>query len=280
MNRKVFSLVGVFLLFAVTEALAQAPEPAPPAPIPVTTRAEIDCTGFITTSRVPEDIIVYGGHDNDFEASLRQFSTGDLVYLRSLKGANIAVGTEYSIVRSQKKPLPSYIEWYDGQRGSVRSLGHVYEDVGRIKVTRLTPQAPVAEVTFACGPIYPHDLVLPYQPRAIPEYTPTTRLDPFVPSQGKLEGAITAASNNEGLLGDRKIVYVNLGESDGARPGQRFLITRVLRDRVEPLLLASPDTPRETVGELVILFTQERSSVAKIVSSSREVFAGDVIVLQ
>jgi hypothetical protein len=275
--RKLIVLVGVFLLLGVTRGLAQEPA-AEAAAIPAATQSEMSCSGFISGTLVSADRYVLDGMDNDFHTPVRQFAAGDFVYLRSRSGAGFAVGNEFSVVRPATELMR--IKWYDGQGGSVGSLGTAYEDVGRVRVVTVTPHGAVAEVTFACGAMYPDDLVVPYQARAIPEYTPAAQLDRFAMPNGKLVGAITAGGNNTGVLGVGMMGYVNLGREDGVSPGQRFRIFRIFREEPSGSMRAFPETPRETLGELVILSTQERSSVAMVVSSTREITLGDGIELK
>ncbi len=267
MKRTILLFAGVFFLSALTVALAQQAQP-----IPAATRTEADCSGFIAGNKLPEDVTVLDGADDDFNTPIRQFATGDSIFLRSRGDAKVAVGSEFSLVRSGNFTFK--VTWYDGQRGSIRSLGHPYDDVGRVKVTSLTPQGAVAQVTFACGAVFPGDIAVPYQQRPIPEYTPSAEFDPFVLPNGKMLGAITATRGNEGAIGDRSIVYINLGQEDGVQVGQRFRIFRVVRDHIEGLK-AFPDTPRESTGELIVLSVQDRSSVAIVVRSTRDIWLGD-----
>jgi hypothetical protein len=275
--RKLIVVAGVFLFLAVSRGIAQEPASEAPA-IPAATHSEMDCSGFIAGSPVSTDRYVFDGADNDLHGDVRQFGIGEFVYLRSRTGAGFAVGNEFSVVRSAKELMRT--KWYAGQGSSVRSLGYPYEDVGRVKVTAVTPYGAVAEITFGCGPVRLGDIALPYQPRMIPQYTPKARVDRFVLPNGRLVGAITAASNNAGTIGVGKIAYVNLGREDGVSPGQRFRIFHIIREQTGEGFWAYPETPRETLGELVILSTQERSSVAMVVSSTREIALGDGIELE
>jgi len=218
------------------------------------------------------------GADDDLHMPYKQFTTGDMIYLRYGRGTNVAEGAEYAIVRSGRQTFETAF-WYGGQGGSLRSLGKPYEDVGRVKVTRVTPVGAVAQVTFACDALYPGDLAVPYEPRPIPEYTPTANFDRFAPPNGKKLGVITAAKNNVDILGRGDIAYINLGESDGVRPGQKYRVFHIMHEQSAD----SPPAralPRESTGELVILSTQEKSSVGIVVFGLREIFLGDGIELE
>lgn len=278
MDRKFISLAGVFFLLAVTRGLAQEPEASPAAAIPAATETEMSCSGFISGTQLPTDRFIFDGADNDFRASLRLFQVGDFVYMRSHTGVNFAVGTEFSVVRSAKELMR--IKWYEGQGGSVRSLGWAYEDVGRVKVVSVTPHGAIAEVTFACAAVRAGDIAVPYQARTIPQYTPSAKPDRFSLPNGKLVGAITAGVENAACFGVGSRAYINLGQSDGVSPGQRFRIFHIIRDSRSEGFQTMPEPPRETTGELVVLATHEKSSVVIVTNSSREIFLGDGVELE
>jgi hypothetical protein len=270
--RKILFLVGVFLLLPLAEALAQESAAAPGTPVLAATRSEIECAGFISSSRVPEDLYVFSGADNDFQQPLRQYSLGAIVFIRGGQ-----VGTEYRLVR----PATALFRdtRYDGQRSSLRSLGAVYEDVGRVKVTGTTPYGALGEVTYACAPIQAGDFAIPYQERAIPTYIPNAHFSRFGLPKGQKRGAIPAARNNADVVLSGSIVYIDLGQSDGVHPGQRF---RIYRNPgvAKGWFRGGVEVPRESLGELVVLSTEQRSSSAIVVTSLREITLGDMIDLE
>jgi hypothetical protein len=241
--------------------------------IPVATRTQADCTGFIAEPSVPRDLFVVGGADDDFHSVVRQFVEGESVFISPRKGGDIDVGAEYSVVRPAKELFQTL--HYSGQGGDIRRVGKPYEDIAKVKVTHVNPQGAVAKILFSCQSIVPGDTLVPFQPRAIPEYTVSSPLDHFVPlDKNKKEGRIIASHNNFGFLGQENVVYLNIGDKDGARPGQRYRIYKVLA-RHSTGFLTSQATPPEIVGEAVVLTVQSRSSVAMIVSSYREIMTGD-----
>jgi hypothetical protein len=224
---------------------------------------------------VPGDLFVVGGADDDLHSVVRSFSTGESVFVSSHGRQDFVVGSEYSVVRRAKDLFRT--RRYSGQGWDISRLGRPYEDVGRVKVTHASPFGTVAQVTFACGPIHPGDLLVPYQPRPIPEYLSGQQLDRFAPpDENKAHGMITAALNNFGFVGERNIVYLNLGEDVGTKPGQRFRIIKPLPPHPTGFLRSERTAP-ETIGEAVVLSVRANSSVAIIVRSFREVSAGDAV---
>ncbi len=245
MRQIAFTLAVVFLTVSAVNAQAQATGPASPVSVPAAVRSQADCTGFIASPSIPRDLFVVGGADDDFHSVVRQFVRGDSIYISQHKDRDFAVGAEYSVVRPASELFLTMR--YQGERWDVHRLGKPYEDVAQVTVTHVNQQGAVARVNFSCGSIVPGDILVPFQPRAIPEYTVSKPLDHFTPlDKDKQHGRITASHNNFGYLGDETVVYLNLGEKEGAKPGQRFRIYKVLpRTRV-------PRTPPETVGEAVV----------------------------
>ncbi len=272
MSQGLLSVTVVYLLVATSAGLAQETPTAPAA-----TRSEADCTGYIAQTPVPTAIYVSGGADDYFHSPVRLFGAGDSVFLHARGTTSLAAGAEYALVR----PAEFLFETlrYQDERRTVRQLGMPYEDVGRVKVTRVTPEGAIAEVTFECGPVSPGDLAVPYQARTIPAYTPSQPFDRFVPPNGKLVGEITAAKNNAETLGTGDIAYLNIGLSNAVKPGQRYRVFNAPSPYYR-LLAAYLPTPRESLGELVILSTQEKSSVGIIVGATREVSLGDGVELE
>jgi len=275
LSTRTLSVAVVWFIFPVAVALGQQTPPA--SPIPVATQSQVDCTGFITASNVPKDIIVLDGADNDLESALRQFTPRESIYLYSRSNGKFSVGAQFSLVRPAKNVFRT--TRYGGEHWSIHALGNPYEDVGRVQVTRVTPEGAIAEVSFACEPIYPGDLAVPYQPRPIPDYVPT-ELDRFALPNGNIQGTIMAARNNFASLAKGDIVYLNFGGKQGAQVGQRYRVYYALPSPGRWAVFVYPSTPRETVGEIVVLSTQEKSSVAIIVNCTREINLGYGVELE
>jgi hypothetical protein len=223
------------------------------------------------------DITVLSGEDNDLESTIRQYTEGDSIYLSSRGNPRFSVGQQFSLVRPAKELFRT--TRYSGEHWTLRKLGQLYEDAGRVQVTHVTPEGAVAEVRFACGPIYPGDIAVPYQPRIVPDYVPA-KLDRFALPNGKIQGAIVAARNNFASLANGDIVYIDLGKRSGAKAGQLYRVYYCLPRPGSLAITAPPPMPRETVAEIVVLSTQAKSAVGIIVNSRRDVYIGYGVELE
>ena len=275
MRRITLALSVVFLFVSALAGQGQETRPASPVSIPAASITQAECTGFIAETPVPRDLFVVGGGDDDFHSVVRQFVKGESVFISPRNGGNIKMDAEYNVVRPAKELFQTMR--YQGQEWDMRKLGKPYEDIGKVKVTHVNPQGAVAKVTFSCGPILPGDVLVPFQPRPIPEYTVSQPLDHFLPlDKNKTNGRITASHNNSGFLGAQTVVYLNLGERDGTAVGRRFRIYKVLPPETTGFM-TKQQTPPETIGEAVVLSVQSKSCVAMVVSSYREISAGDYV---
>src|SRR5690349_13051646 len=193
-------------------ANAQDSDPAAPISPPAASYSQAYCSGFIADS-VPHDLYILGGGDDDFHSVVRQFVQDESVFIAQRNRGDIAVGTEFGVIRPAKDLFETM--HYQGEAWDLRKLGKPYADVAQIKVTHVTPAGVVAKVTFACEAVMPGDILVPFQPRAIPSYTISPTLDHFAPlDKGKVHGRIAASHNNYGYLGRGTVVYLNLGEKD------------------------------------------------------------------
>ncbi|MGH9449059.1 MAG: hypothetical protein ACRD11_00800 [Terriglobia bacterium] len=285
------------LLLAVGTCWAAPPETSTAQAVPAATFSQFQCTGFISGQRQPATTRLYNGADNDLYEALHSFTEGDLVYLRSTGGRNFRVGEAFSLIRPEDgfllntHLLPGMIEnqvlppasRYKQQRAKIKDLGYPYDNTGLVRVVKVTPDGAVAKVVFACTAINPQDIAVPYVPQPIPEYVPRTRLRRFASPDGKLRGVIIAASAASSYLARGSIAFLNVGRGQGVQPGQRFRIFAVFNDNVAMglnVLTPAPKTPRETVGELVILHVQGKSAEGIVVNSLREISVGDGVELE
>lgn len=274
MRRISFAVALVFL--AVSAVIAQETGEGSGMSVPVATHSQAACTGFIADPALPRDLFVLGGADDDFHSVVRQFVQGESIFIsHHNNGENPSVGVQYRVIRPAHDLFQTM--HYADERRDLRRMGTPYEDVAEVTVSHVNPDGVVAKVNFSCEPIVPGDTLVAYQPRPIPEYTLSPPLDHFAPlDNNRKHGEIAASRNNIGYFGAQTVVYLNLGEADGAKPGARFRIYKVLPAH-NTGFLAREKTPTEIVGEAVVLSVQSKSSVAMVVSSYREISAGDYV---
>ena len=278
MNLKAVTVLAVLLAVSAVAAEAQDTGLASPS-IPAAVRSQVECSGFISGGRLAPGWFVVGGADNDFQSLVRQFVQGESIYVSPrTKNGEISAGAEYRVVRPAKELFR--MTHYQGQARDLRRLGVPYADIAKVKVTNVNAEGAVAKVVSSCEPIFPGDILVPFEPRTIPEYTVTKPLDLFTfTDKYKVQGRITASRDNFGNIGRETIIYIDFGEMQGTLPGRRLRIYKVSRAKgTGPK--TTQQTPPETVGEAIVLSVDTKSSVAIVISSYREISAGDYVELE
>lgn len=280
-------------LIAIGVSCAVCAAPASPRPIPAATFSQFQCTGIIASEPFSGAAQVYNGADNDLDEPMHEYVPGDFVYLRGGTAGGFHTGEAYETLRSEtggaldpnlrpgkleKQILPP-ASWYTLQRYDIRKLGRPYDNTGLVRVVKVTPQGAIARVVFSCNGIEAQDIAVPYSPQPIPEYMPQAALGRFTPPDGKLQGVIVASSAASAYLARGSIAFLNIGSNQGVAPGQQYRVFAIFRNKLargfQGLIPPAPKTPRETLGEVVVLRTQPKSSVAIVVRSLREMAVGD-----
>jgi len=306
---------GLLVLLMVTMAAAQQAGSSDPAGVIATTgnvpvaryqtptAADLYCAGFISKERVPDAKYVNGGLQTP---NTTKFTNGEMVYL---SGTGYQTGQEFTIVR-ELRDVNEY-EFFEGQRKLVRSSGHPYSEVGRVRVLDARSRSAVAEVVFSCDPINPGDVAVPFVEKTPIAFHPPVHLDRFATPNGKLTGRILLGKDFDGTIGTGSKVYMNFGSNQGAKVGDYFRAVRPyngdLKDPVDSLSFKAStsedtqknlptfeakrftrthgpnihvgDLPRRAVGEVVILTVSPTTATGMVVFALEDIHPGDSVEL-
>ena len=264
---------------------------------------DIYCTGTITNESVPQDSYVISGDGSNYKIT---FQEGDYVYLNKGAGQGVKVGDEFSVIRSVVDPTE--IEWAKWQFAIIRKLGTWWEDEGRVRVVVAQPNTSIAQVENSCNWVQRGDIILPFKERPSPPLKPETNFDRFAPFSGKATAMVMAGKSFQVELGTNDIFYVNLGAQQGVHIGDYFRIFRYTGTEHEtayqtprfafdadsqatvygriygfgsvPKKWKWDNTPREIVGEGIVLRTGTNSATVLTTYTLREFFVGDYVELE
>ncbi|AGP33468.1 LysM peptidoglycan-binding domain-containing protein [Sorangium cellulosum] len=214
-------------------------------------------------------------------------SEGDDVYLRLSGDHEVAIGQELTIFREIKKVRSGGDD--KGELVTVRGTARVdrYNPKTHMVRARLIESLDVVERGDRVGSV-------------------ARRFDVVPPASADadLEARIIAAIYPYQLFGQHQVVFIDKGEKDGVKPGQRFFAVRrgdrwvqqlggagklaTLRPRVQDERPAQVDAPKfgvdeellpdETYAELRVLNVRERTAAALVTSAMYEVERDAVLV--
>ena len=285
-------LAGLILSLSGAGARAQTQ-------VATTTQDDIYCSGVITSEAVPQDTFITTGEGSDDKVT---FQEGSYVYIN--KGANqgVKVGDVYSVIREVKDPVE--IEWAKWTYGILRRLGTKWEDEGRVRVVVVHGDNAIGQIEHSCNYMQRGDILLPFEVRPAPPRKPASSFDRFAPPSGKAMAMVVAGKGIQIQFGANDILYVNLGNAQGVKVGDYFRIFRYTGTQHEtayqtPRFAFDADgylglagfgavskkydwtnTPREVVGEGVVVRTGTNSSTVLVTFSVDELYVGNYVEIE
>jgi hypothetical protein len=258
------------------------------------TQEEMYCSGVITDQAVPNDSYVISGENSRYKTT---FTTDDEIYINRGAENGIKVGDQFDVIRAVRDDM-ARTTWFKYEAMLTKAMGTRYADVGRLRVVHVDAKTSTTELTLPCGGMVQRgDIIRPFVPRPAPQFH-QAKLDPFVPPSGKKTAMIVNGKDYAVATGPGRIVYVNLGSSQGVRVGDYFRMFRYQGTHIEanyqiqdmaykaygfgsaPVAYEWNNLPRQVLGEGIVLRTGPNSSTVLVTDVRFETYAGDYVELE
>ena len=84
--------------------------------------------------------------------------------------------------------------------------------------------------------------------------------------------AVVDIAEDAMIAGERQLVTLNIGTANGVAPGNIFTVYKVMYPSVP--------TPRNVIGELVVVTVRERTATARVLYSRDAIMNGDKVELR
>jgi len=273
--------------------VSSAQNAAPVAPIPQVDYSTVNCSGFVSNEKVPDEMRIVSAEQSNYKIT---FARGDYVHINRGMDKGVRVGDRFSVVRPVKDPTD--VPWFKWQQKLLKAMGTIYLDAGQLRVVSVQPKISIARVSFSCEFMQRGDILVPYQDRPAPPYKDPAAFDHFAPVSGKPVAMVVAGKDYGQIYGKLTPVYVNLGTNQGVKVGDYFRIFRYQGSHAETVAMdngyqyklygfgSAPqryewnDLPREVLGEGIVLSVSRNSSTMMITFSNLEVYAGDYVEIE
>ncbi|HTU32203.1 MAG TPA: hypothetical protein VMF66_00210 [Candidatus Acidoferrum sp.] len=288
------AFAGFVLALSASVAVAQEQSPN-------MVQNDLYCSGIVTSQSVPRNSYVITGQGSDHNIT---WSDGDYVYIDRGASQGVKVGDEFSVVRPEVDEVPD-VQWTKWQDGILSKMGTVWADEGRVTAVVVQPNVSIAQVSHSCNYLQRGDIILPFAERTAPPLKSEANFDQFAPPSGKAKAMIIMGKNFQEQLGTYDVAYVNLGTSQGVHVGDYFRVFRYTGTQHEFVFQepqfafdvagdwgptfgfgAAPrkwdwsNTPREVLGEGVVLRTSPNSSTVMLTLTLKEVYSGDYVEIE
>jgi hypothetical protein len=211
--------------------------------------------GFIAARPLPYMGTIVGGQD-----AIRLLSEGELIYIRVEAGNQVKAGDRLAVARFSREIKHPVTD---------KKLGHAVTFPGRVVI--LDGNGPIvsAKIEKSFAPISHGDLIVAPPPPPPPVVS--------IRTQGRLQGVVVSAVEDEWNITEREVVFVDRGTQDGVIVGDLFSIyslpyyTKEAEESKEKL-------PLLKVGEGVVISATPETSTMLITLSTQAIYDGDIIV--
>jgi hypothetical protein len=287
-------IVFAGLILSLSGLSAGAQSYTPPFP------NDVYCSGLITTDDVPHKTFVVSGEESETRMN---FTLGDVVYINKGSDDGAKVGDEFSLIRPEQDSLKE--QWTKWQFDILSRMGTLWNDEGRVKVVEVQPKTSIAVIEHMCTMVQRGDIAVPFTEQPALSLKPLGQFDRFAAPDGKGLAMVMVGANFRNELGRNDIMYVNLGNAQGVHVGDYFRIFRYTGTQHEtafqtpryafdlqfdksaaygfgavPSKYDWSNTPREVLGEGIVLRTGPNASTVLITFSTREIYSGDYVELE
>ncbi|MCF8045852.1 MAG: LysM peptidoglycan-binding domain-containing protein [Desulfarculaceae bacterium] len=231
------------------ERIAQKEIPKKEEITPTFSYPKMDNLGFIKRTAVsPLGNIIRSVKDD------RLISENDAVYIESSGADRLVPGTTYRIYVTRQIEREYHGQPFEGVLHTVK---------GAVEVTGAKEGYYTGKITESFAAVHPGDLLMGYTQRSgeIP-----VKEDP-----PEIQANLVCNDNDDALMAENSVAYMNRGSSDRVRPGDMYTVYR------NPDAAASTfrgDTEiefdPEKVGRLIVLHTEDISSTVIIVKNAKD----------
>jgi hypothetical protein len=293
--------LAAFLFLSFSKATPAQQGPATRDPL--VKEAGIYCTGYISEVAPRADLLVIGGEK---ENEMHGYYQGDVVYLNKGRAAGVLAGAVYYITRPMGEVNHPFVK--------KTKVGHFVRELGMLQVIEVHERTSTAQVTISCDTIELGDVLRPYEALQSPSVKDSAPMPRYSEGNNGLIGQIIMSPIYREYLSANHLVFIDLGNRQGVRPGDHFTIYRpitrgegiaktpnddIVQERSsgygsrrfkggdfssssaymtrDKVMRARPPLPRKVMGELVVLKVENTAAVALITRTTAEVNIGDFI---
>jgi hypothetical protein len=216
--------------------------------------------GFIATQDLQRAATITGSREEKI-----MLSTSDQAYLTYPKQYPLRAGERYSVFKTDiDHPV------VDATTG--KTYGYLVRILGDIVVNQ------IAENEIARGTLA--DTASPIERGAnVSAFVHQFKRIEVRPANVSLEARVIATFAPNSLLGSGHFVVLNRGSRDGVQVGNRTFVIRRgdgYRGTLESWEMHDPNSPKEVVGEIIVVDVREDASVAWIARSNKELKVGEI----
>jgi len=223
--------------------------------IPAIEETALQCAGYVVDDREDESLHLAGSEDG---ATKNAFGDRDILYLNKGSNSGVKAGDVYSL---------HHVAYTVRHPDTNSTIGTKIETTGWARVILVQENTATVTVEQACMDIHLGDYLKPFEKLPIPLIARHAPPDRMTPPTGRLTGTVVDIAEDGMIAAERQLVTLNIGTSNGVAPGNLFSVYKIMYPSVP--------TPRNVIGELVVVAVRERTATARVLYSRDAIMNGD-----
>ncbi len=189
-------------------------------------------------------------------------SSGTQVYIYPEPDAPLlVVGNKYTTFRTSEPVKDPETNKY---------IGIQYILSGVVEITSVEDEFAIGELITSYRTVQINDHLMPYEQRAISI--------PIKPSKQGINGKIIKSEEEDTMIAQFSIVFIDKGEIDGVEPGQFYSLYLQESARPDPEKYSSVDLTPYLIGDIFIALTEETTSTAVVTNSIQQIIPGNLVM--
>lgn len=228
--------------------------------IPAIEEMALQCAHYILQDPEDTSLYVVGSEQG---ADKNAFGDRDVLYLNRGTNAGVKAGDLYTI---------HHASYFVKHPDSGRTIGRKIETTGWGRVVLAEENSAILMVEAACEDIHLGDYVKPMVRVSVPLIMRRAPADRLTPPTGKAQGAVVDIGQDSVIAAENQLISINLGTEHGIAPGNIMTVFKTVYPSVP--------TPRNVLGEIVVVSVQEKTATARVIYSTAEIMNGDRVELR
>jgi hypothetical protein len=222
---------------------------------PAIEETALQCAHYVVDGREDESLLIIGSENG---ATKLAFAERDILYLNKGSNAGVKAGDVYGIFHAAYT-----VKHPDTGKG----IGTKVEPTGWGRVILVEENTATMIVEQSCLDIHAGDYLKPFERLNVPLIVRHPPPDRLTPPSGKTVGTVIDIAEDSMIAGERQLLTINLGASNGVAPGNLLVVYKTMYPSIP--------TPRNVIGELAVVTVQDRTATARVLYSSDAILAGD-----
>ncbi len=227
---------------------------------PITEAVTLQCAPYVVQQSEDDSLQIIGSEEGSDKSA---FTERDILYLNKGTNAGIKAGDVFSF----------HQERYDVRHPiNGKNLGKKVETTGWGRVILVQENTASVLIEQACADLHAGDYARSFEKVNVPLVLRRPPADRLTPASGKAHGYVVDQANDAMIAAAGHLVTIDLGTEAGLTPGNVLVVYRTAYPSVP--------SPRNVLGELAVLASRERTSLAKVIYSRDAIMNGDEVELK